>query len=52
MNHKKSSHEQDKKPYRPPRLTHYGAIHAITQAVAQMGNLDGGRVLPRTGASG
>jgi hypothetical protein len=34
-----------KKPYETPRLTTYGTIREVTNAVGYMGMMDGGRVI-------
>ncbi|MDH3734017.1 MAG: lasso peptide [Gemmatimonadota bacterium] len=38
----KSDKSENKKPYRTPRLTVYGDIREITQAVGKRGQKDGG----------
>jgi len=38
----KTEPAKDKKAYHSPVLRHYGAVRAITEAIGNMGNMDGG----------
>ena len=47
---KSQSNRQQKKPYRPPRLTTYGSLRTLTMAKKGLSSDGGGK--PRTRLSG